>query len=125
MPATPGLLGQLANFRVRLHPGFIHGTGCLSSTFIDQQIRKFPARPGSTSAGVYRNPFGLEGKYFFPAQAQAEKLSAMFTKVGMGGPYTLTSGAVAQAILDAAEEVNAAGEGTAFFLRNAQLPRRP
>jgi hypothetical protein len=73
-------------------------------------------------SGVYRNLFGLEGKYFFPTQEQAENLSAMFMKVGMGGPYALTSGVVAQSILDAAEEVNAAGEGTAFFLRNEQLP---
>jgi hypothetical protein len=73
-------------------------------------------------SGAYRNPFGLEGKYFFPTQQQAENLSAMYTKAGIGGPYTLTSGVVAQTILDAAEEVNAAGEGTAFFLRSEQLP---
>jgi hypothetical protein len=46
----------------------------------------------------------------------------MYTKAGIGGPYTLTSGVVAQTILDAAEEFNAVGEGTAFFLRSEQLP---
>jgi hypothetical protein len=73
-------------------------------------------------SGVYRNPFWLEGKYFFPTEEQGVNLATMFTKAGIGGPYTLTSGVVAQSVLDAAEEVNAAGEGLAFFLRNEQLP---
>lgn len=73
-------------------------------------------------SGVYRNPFWLEGKYFFPTEEQGVNLASMFTKAGIGGPYTLTSGVVAQSVLDAAEEVNAAGEGLAFFLRNEQLP---
>jgi hypothetical protein len=72
--------------------------------------------------GAYRNPFGLEGKYFFPTQVQAENIAAMFTKAGIGGPYTLTSGLIAQSVLDGAEAVSAAGEGAAFFLRTAQLP---
>lgn len=72
--------------------------------------------------GVYRNPYGLEGKYFFPTVKQAVNLARMFTKLGLGGPYTLTSGLVAQVVLDAAEQLNAAGEGTAFFLSNEQLP---
>lgn len=72
--------------------------------------------------GAYHNPYGLEGKYFFPTQAQAENLAGMFAKAGMGGPYTLTSGLVAHSVLAAAEEVNAAGEGLAFFLRSDQLP---
>jgi division protein CdvB (Snf7/Vps24/ESCRT-III family) len=71
---------------------------------------------------AYRNPEGLEGKYFFPTEEQAVNLASMFSKAGIGGPYTLTSGMAAQSVLDAAEEVNAAGEGLAYFIRNAQLP---
>lgn len=71
---------------------------------------------------AYRNPEWLEGKYFFPTQEQAVNLAEMFGKADIGGPYTLTSGVVAQSVLDAAEEVNAAGEGLAYFIRNAALP---
>jgi hypothetical protein len=37
---------------------------------------------------------GLEGKYFFPTQDQAENVARMFTEGEMGGPYTITSGTI-------------------------------
>jgi hypothetical protein len=72
--------------------------------------------------GVYRTVFGLEGKYFFPTEEQALKLNGMFMKAGMGGPYTLTSGVVAQSVLDAADPVSAAGEGAAYWITSEMLP---
>jgi hypothetical protein len=72
--------------------------------------------------GVYRTVFGLEGKYFFPTEEQALNLNGMFMKVGMGGPYTLTSGLVAQSVLDAADPVSAAGEGAAYWITSEMLP---
>ena len=46
MSAKQELLGQLADFRVRFHAGFIHGTGSLSSTVADQQMRKLSSVVG-------------------------------------------------------------------------------
>lgn len=74
------------------------------------------------ATGAYRNPAGLEGKYFFPTQAQAENLAAMYGKAGIGGPYTLTSGVVPRGVYAAGEQIAAAGEGPAMFLRTPQLP---
>jgi RHS repeat-associated protein len=41
-------------------------------------------------SGVYRNPIGLEGKYFYPTRAQTESLAAKYAKLGLGD-QTLTS----------------------------------
>jgi hypothetical protein len=73
-------------------------------------------------SGVFRNPPGLEGKYFFPTRAQAENLGRMYSKLGIGGPYNVSSGTVARSVLDRAEPMQAAGEGPGFFFRNDLLP---
>jgi hypothetical protein len=73
-------------------------------------------------SGVYRNPAGLEGKYFYPTQAQAENLGAQYAKLGLG-EQTLTSGQISTGLLNQlGEPIAPAGEGPAFFLRNEQLP---
>jgi hypothetical protein len=72
-------------------------------------------------SGVYRNPPGLEGKYFYPTRAQAENLGGMYSKAGIGGPYSVSSGTVARTVLNQAERIAPAGEGPAFFLRNDLL----
>ncbi len=48
---------------------------------------------------VYRNPEGLEGKYFYPTQAQAENLGAQYAKIGLG-EQTLTSGRISTDLLN-------------------------
>jgi hypothetical protein len=74
-----------------------------------------------TESGVYRNPEGLEGKYFFPTRAQAENLGAKYAKMGLG-EQTITSGRIGTDVLrQFGEPVEAAGEGPAFFLRNESL----
>jgi hypothetical protein len=73
-------------------------------------------------SGVYRNPAGLEGKYFYPARAQAENLGAQYAKLGLG-EQTLTSGRISTDLLGRfGEPIEPAGEGPAFFLRNEYLP---
>jgi hypothetical protein len=73
-------------------------------------------------SGVYRNPEGLEGKYFYPTQAQAENLGAQYAKMGLG-EQTLTSGQISTDLLSRfGESIEPAGEGPAFFLRNDLLP---
>jgi hypothetical protein len=73
-------------------------------------------------SGVYRNPEGLEGKYFYPTQAQAENLGAQYAKMGLG-EQTLTSGRLSADLLSRfGEPIEPAGEGPAFFLRNNLLP---
>jgi hypothetical protein len=73
-------------------------------------------------SGVYRNPEGLEGKYFYPTQAQAENLGAQYAKMGLG-EQTLTSGRISTDLLNQfGEPISPAGEGPAFFLRNDVLP---
>jgi hypothetical protein len=73
-------------------------------------------------SGVYRNPEGLEGKYFYPTQAQAENLGAQYAKMGLG-EQTLTSGRISTDLLSQfGEPIAPAGEGPAFFLRNDLLP---
>jgi RHS repeat-associated protein len=72
-------------------------------------------------SGVYRNPEGLEGKYFYPTRAQAENLGAKYAKLGLG-EQSLTSGQISTALLrGAGEPIEPAGEGPAFFLRNEYL----
>src|SRR5581483_5099841 len=73
-------------------------------------------------SGVYRNPEGLEGKYFYPTRAQAENLGAQYAKMGLG-EQTLTSGKISTDLLNqVAERIQPAGEGPAFFIRNEFLP---
>ena len=73
-------------------------------------------------SGVYRNPAGLEGKYFYPTREQAENLGQMYTKAGIGGPYSITSGTAPRSVIEQAEPINPVGEGPAWFFRNDQLP---
>ncbi len=70
---------------------------------------------------VYRNPEGLEGKYFYPTQAHAENLGAQYAKMGLG-EQTLTSGRISTSLLSqVGESISPAGEGPAWFIRNAFL----
>lgn len=63
----------------------------------------------------------MEGKYFYPTQAQAENLGAQYAKLGLG-EQTLTSGQISTALLRGlGEPIEPAGEGPAFFLRNEYL----
>jgi hypothetical protein len=72
-------------------------------------------------SGAYRNPAGLEGKYFFPTRGQAESLGAKYGKLGYGD-QTLTSGQIStEVLLRVGERIKPAGEGPAFFLRNVAL----
>jgi RHS repeat-associated protein len=72
-------------------------------------------------SGVYRNPEGRVGKYFYPSQAQAENLGAKYAKMGLG-EQTLTSGRISTDLLSrVAESISPAGEGPAFFIRNEFL----
>ena len=73
-------------------------------------------------SGGFRNPPGLEGKYFFPTRAQAENLGRMYSKAGIGGPYNVSSGTVSRNVLERAEPMQAAGEGRGYFFRNDLLP---
>ena len=74
------------------------------------------------ASGVYRNPPGLEGKYFYPTQEQAENLAATYSKMGLG-EHTVTSGRISTDLLRrSAEPISPAGEGSAFFIRNDVLP---
>jgi hypothetical protein len=73
-------------------------------------------------SGVYRNPAGLEGKYFYPTQEQAANLAAKYAKLGISD-QTLTSGQISTELLQRfGEPITPAGEGPAFFLRNELLP---
>ena len=70
-------------------------------------------------SGVYRNPEGLEGKYFYPTQAQAENLGVPSWALG---EQTLTSGQISTDLLTrVGEPITPAGEGPAYFLRNEYL----
>lgn len=79
-------------------------------------------RLGIADSGVYRNPEGLEGKYFYPTRAQAENLGSQYAKMGLG-EQTLTSGRISTELLNQfGEPIEPAGEGPAYFLRNDLLP---
>jgi hypothetical protein len=73
-------------------------------------------------AGAYRVQPGGEGKYFFPTQGQAQNLAEMYSKVGLGGQQTLTRGQIPSSVLARAEDVNAASEGPAWFIRSPDIP---
>lgn len=74
------------------------------------------------AVGGYTPGPGNIGKYFYPTQAQAESLAARYTELGIGGPYTITSGKVPTALLDDVDAIYPAGEGPAWFIHNEQLP---
>jgi hypothetical protein len=73
-------------------------------------------------SGVFRNPAGLEGKYFYPTQEQAVNLAGRYAKLGINDQM-LTSGRISNELLQQlGEPITPAGEGPAFFLRNEVLP---
>jgi hypothetical protein len=67
--------------------------------------------------GTYALSQGLEGKYFFQTEAQAVKLGQMYAPFGK---QILTSGKIGASILRQAENLSAAGEGPAIFVRGAE-----
>ncbi len=69
-------------------------------------------------------PNGLGGKYFYPTSEQAVNLGNLYTKAGIGGPYSLTSGSIDAGRLAglSGDVINPAGEGTGFFIPEGQLP---
>ncbi len=70
------------------------------------------------AAGGYRNAPGLEGKYFFRTQEQAERYGQMMNKSpGFGSPNYLTSGRVPTSALGSAEGMEAGSEGAGLFFR--------
>ena len=66
--------------------------------------------------GAYRTVPGLEGKYFFPTQGQADDFAALMTKADIGGPYCTTSGCIPSNVLSQIEAIPIAGEGPAYFI---------
>lgn len=70
------------------------------------------------ATGGYRNAPGLEGKYFFQTQEQAEQYGQMMNKApGFGAPNYLTSGSVPTSALSSAEGMEAGSEGPGLFFR--------
>ncbi len=74
------------------------------------------------AAKAYTPGPGNIGKYFYPTEAQAESLAAKYSELGIGGPYTITTGRVPSAVLDGVDSIHPAGEGPAWFFGNDQLP---
>jgi hypothetical protein len=61
-------------------------------------------------------PGGVEGKYFYPTEAQAESLAQLYESQGYG-TYTVTSATVDEsALATSADSISIAGEGDAYFL---------
>jgi hypothetical protein len=70
------------------------------------------------ATGGYRNAPGLEGKYFFQTQEQAEQYGQKMNKApGFGAPNYLTSGSVPTSALSSAEGMEAGSEGPGLFFR--------
>lgn len=79
-------------------------------------------RPAETAqiiqaTGTYKVESGLLGKYFYPTQEQA----IAFGQRMPGGPYSLTSGFAPAHVLESAECINPAGEGSAYFIHGEHL----
>lgn len=72
--------------------------------------------------GAFRTVAGLEGKYFWPTQAQAGEFAEMMTKRGMGGPYCIASGCIPARVLRQIEAVLMDGLGSAYFIPEEYLP---
>jgi RHS repeat-associated protein len=73
---------------------------------------------------AYEVPSGLTGKYFFPTQAQAERLIAIFRSRGTASPPTaVTTGSVPHAVIDTSYTGHVAGEGTIYFIEAEHLPK--
>lgn len=101
-------------------PGYSPAANAAGTTQLFRAVGSEEARDIAES-GVYRNPEGLEGKYFYPTQAQAERLAAQYAKLGLG-EQTLTSGRISNSVLrQLGEPIEPAGEGSAYFLRNDVL----
>lgn len=73
-------------------------------------------------SGAFRTAPGLEGKYFWPTQAQADDFAAMASKAGMGGPYCTASGCIPANVLRQIEAVPMDGLGPAYFIPEEYLP---
>ena len=70
------------------------------------------------ASGAFRNPAGLEGKYFFANRAQAENFGQMMNKSpAFGRPNYLTSGLAPRSIVSGAEAMEAGTEGAGIFVR--------
>jgi hypothetical protein len=70
--------------------------------------------------GVYRAPEGtVEGKYFFPTKAQAERFIAMSKG---RGPMCITSGCFPTSALKGVDTIHPVSEGTAYFIPTKLLP---
>ncbi|MEV4568645.1 hypothetical protein AB0K12_33165 [Nonomuraea sp. NPDC049419] len=67
--------------------------------------------------GAYTVIQGLEGKYFFPTREQAENFAKLAQERGWG-TYVVTQAEIDARHLAKAEAIAAAGEGSAYFLRN-------
>lgn len=65
---------------------------------------------------------GLEGKYFWPTQTQADDFAAMMTKAEIGGPYCVTSGCIPSNVLSRIQAVPMDGLGPAYFIPEEYVP---
>jgi hypothetical protein len=70
--------------------------------------------------GRYTLAAGLEGKYFFPTQEQAQNFAELAANRGWGS-YTITSAQIPASSLAGAETGSAAGEGAFYFIRSGLL----
>jgi len=68
-----------------------------------------------------RSGLGGDGRYFFPAKGQAVNIANLFEKGGAGGPHSLMSGVIPNAVLSSADTTYAAGEDDAFYRQNHLL----
>lgn len=70
------------------------------------------------------SPGGLEAKYFYPTAEQGSNFAANPANAPFG-PFTLTSTNVPNSVINSADTVSVAGEGTVLTIPNELLPNVP
>jgi RHS repeat-associated protein/uncharacterized repeat protein (TIGR01451 family) len=113
--AAPRLLGRAAELATEGAAGVESGSAQIFRAVGPQEAGDIAA------SGAYRTVPGLEGKYFFPTQDQAENIARMFTEREMGGPYTITSGTIPEEVLARGIPITNTGEGPGYFLQEELL----